>query len=76
MKHRSVRRWWAPWRVVCARGCGWFPCPDSVTMDRPGPDPFVLRRKDPGWNAPTAKYPNKRPLMTPGQVWRTRRRDR
>ena len=44
-------------------------------MDRPGPD---LRMHYPNWNAPTYRYPvaqprNERPLMTPGQLWRTRR---
>ena len=65
MRHRAVRMWFKPWRKRCACGCDWFPCPDSITMDRPGPV----------WNAQTAAYPvmqPDRPLMTRGQQWRSR----
>lgn len=48
---------------------------DSSTVDRRDPD---LRRFYPSWNASTSKYStttpgNERPLMIPGQEWRTRR---
>ncbi len=72
MRHRAIRIWWKPWRRRCACGCGWFPCPDSITIARPARDD---RRNVPAWNAPTARYPatrNERPFMTPGQQWRTR----
>lgn len=73
MRHRGMRIWWRPWKKRCRCGCAWCPCPDSVTMDRPGPD---LSRAHPNWNAATARYAttsrNERPLMTPGQEWRTR----
>jgi hypothetical protein len=73
MRHKAVPVWWKPWRSRCACGCAWFPCPDSITMDRPGPQ---TRHNQPSWAAPTAAYPvsgNERPLMTLGQRWRTRR---
>ncbi len=75
MRHRSVRVWWKPWVRRCACGCDWYPCPDSVKVDRPGPDPQVLRRNLAHWDAPTARHPtvrNERPLMTRGQQWRSR----
>ena len=28
-RHRPVRRWWSPWRLRCACGCTWYPCPDA-----------------------------------------------
>jgi hypothetical protein len=74
-RHQPVRVWFKPWQKRCSCGCGWFPCPDSITMDTPGVDPTIQRRNYPQWNAPTARFPvsrNERPLMTPGQEWRTR----
>jgi hypothetical protein len=76
MRHRPVRRWFRPWVKRCVCGHGWFPCPDSITMDTPGPDPLVLRRNLHHWNAPTAIHPlphEEQPLMTPGQRWRSQR---
>ncbi|MFI5490962.1 hypothetical protein [Actinoplanes sp. NPDC051859] len=71
MRHKPVRVWFKPWHKRCRCGCRWFPCPDSVTLDRPRP----------GWNDQTAVYDiitpalrNERPLMTPGQEWRSRQR--
>ena len=71
-RHKPLRVWFAPWKTRCACGCGWFPCPDSITMDRPGPV----------WNARTAALPivtparpafrDESPLMTPAQEWRSR----
>jgi hypothetical protein len=68
VRHESMRVWFAPWKKRCRCGCAWFPCPDLITMDTPSP-------VWPVWNGPTARYPvsrNERPLMTPGQEWRTR----
>jgi hypothetical protein len=44
-------------------------------METPGIDPAALRRNYPDWYAPTARLPivrNERPLLTPGQEWRSR----
>ncbi|ROP29303.1 hypothetical protein EDD30_2091 [Couchioplanes caeruleus] len=76
-RHRPVRMWFKPWKKRCACGCGWFPCPDAVTVDHP-PVAQSLGRADPTWNMPTAYYAaargNQRPLMTRGQQWRSRPR--
>jgi len=71
MRHRAIRIWWRPWRRRCSCGCGWYPCPDAITVND------QARRNSPAWNPPTAAHPrNERPLMTPGQEWRTRRNHR
>lgn len=49
MRHRAKRIWWRPWRTRCACGCAWFPCPDAITINTPGPD---LRRFYPPRNVP------------------------
>lgn len=75
MRHRPVRPWWRLWKRRCACGCTWYPCPDTITLDRPGVDPAVLRRNFPQWYAPTVRMPaprNERPFLTPGQEWRSR----
>ncbi len=76
-RHRPVRVWFMPWKTKCACGCGWFPCPDAVTMAAP-PITQSLHPGDPRWNGPTAYHsPGRgtpRPLMTRGQQWRSRER--
>jgi hypothetical protein len=39
MRHGPTRAWLTPWRKRCRCGCAWYPCPDAVTVERPG-DPL------------------------------------
>jgi hypothetical protein len=72
VRHGPRRVWFAPWKTRCACGCEWFPCPDLIKVNR----------RPVSWNEKTSVYPtttsrflprNQRPLMTPGQEWRSRR---
>jgi hypothetical protein len=70
VRHRPVRVWFMPWKRRCRCGWAWFPCPDSTRVNG---EPV-------GWNEKTAVFStvqpsrrNERPLLTPGQEWRSRR---
>jgi hypothetical protein len=76
MRHRPKRAWFAPWKTRCRCGCAWYRCPDAVSV-APPPVAHSLRgdRDRADWNAPTEPHAMinsaKRPLMTPGQQWRS-----
>jgi len=83
-EHFPVRRWWFPLRRVCV--CGrWRPCPPSRVTDRQGRVRLVDGDRVPWPNNPAAWHstvtselpnvgPRFAPLLTPGQLARTRRR--
>jgi hypothetical protein len=69
IEHGPRRPWWAPWRLVCRCGLEAYPCPAERMLERqrqmrPPPRPI--------WDRPTSMTPNIGPLLTPGQLWRTR----
>lgn len=74
--HIARRRWWAPWRLVCACGAGWYPCPDTGRVPYAPLGDGTTTPARPAWTsaATTRILPNVRlsPLLTRGQAYRTR----
>lgn len=73
VRHRRLRRWWAPWSARCSCGIAKWPCIDAPAEDRPAARSTIVTASKgecsagPLWNAPTDAFT---PLLTRGQRWR------
>jgi hypothetical protein len=84
LRHGQWRRWYLPWTVICRCGLNAWPCPAAVMLEQQAAmqaarRPAQSERRS--WTAArTMQLPvlsvarDERPLLTPGQAHRSRRR--
>lgn len=79
IEHGPRRLWYAPWKVLCRCGLGASPC--YVVLMRQGQQRMWPRQAENNWPAraavatvrlPRTAVPDTRPLLTPGQAYRSR----
>ncbi|MEV4708883.1 hypothetical protein [Actinoplanes sp. NPDC049316] len=73
--HERRRLFFRPWRATCRCGLGAWPCP-AARAPLPATDPAPPAGGSAAWDTRTQQLPQvtrERPLLTPGQVWRSQK---
>lgn len=77
--HGPRRLWYAPWMVTCRCRIGTWPCYAVEMLERqrrmqprPAENTWTARASVPAFRLPRTAAPASRPLLTPGQAYRSR----